>query len=131
MRDEIAENKRNMEREKEIYETHVNNLNAEEKTLSKLENDKHVIQDNLDKIREAEDKISRLEKFISKLDVYLEFEKAMNSTLSLKEKESEINDKLDSIAQQKEIVEENKEPSIVSTARNLFPEMDFMAILND
>ncbi len=109
LRDEIAENKRNMEREKEIYETHVNNLNAEEKTLSKLENDKHVIQDNLDKIREAEDKISRLEKFISKLDVYLEFEKAMNSILSLKEKESEINDKLDSIAQQKEIVEENKE----------------------
>ncbi|WP_406535062.1 AAA family ATPase [Methanobrevibacter sp.] len=109
LRDEIAENKRNMEREKEIYETNVNNLNAEEKTLSKLENDKHVIQDNLDKIREAEDKISRLEKFISKLDVYLEFEKAMNSILSLKEKESEINDKLDSIAQQKEIVEENKE----------------------
>ena len=109
LRDEISENKRNMEREKEIYETQVNNLNAEEKTLSKLENDKHVIQDNLDKIREAEDKISRLEKFISKLDVYLEFEKAMNSILGLKDKEAEINTKLDSIAQQKAIVEESKE----------------------
>ena len=109
LRDEIAENKRNMEREKEIYETQVNNLNAEEKTLSKLENDKHVIQDNLDKIREAEDKISRLEKFISKLDVYLEFEKAMKSILISKEKEAEINNKLDSIAQQKAIVEESKE----------------------
>ena len=109
LRDEIAENKRNMEREKEIYETQVNNLEAEEKTLSKLENDKHVIQDNLDKIREAEDKISRLEKFISKLDVYLEFEKAMNSILISKEKEAEINSKLDSIAQQKTIVEESKE----------------------
>ena len=109
LRDEIAENKRNMEREKEIYETQVNNLNAEEKTLSKLENDKHVIQDNLDKIREAEDKISRLEKFISKLDVYLEFEKAMKSIFISKEKEDEINSKLDSIAQQKAIVEESKE----------------------
>ena len=109
LRDEISENKRNMEREKEIYDTQVNNLNNEEQNLSRLENDKHLIQDNLDKIRDAEEKIDRLDKYVSKLDVYLEFEKSINSIKSLKEKEDEINNKLDSISQQKEIINDTKE----------------------
>ena len=109
LRDEISESKRNMEREKEIYDTHVNNLNAEEKSLSKLENDKRVIQDNLDKIREAEEKITRLEKYVSKLDVYLDFEKSVTNIQRLKGGEDEIYDKLDSISKQKEIVADNKE----------------------
>ena len=109
LRSEISESKRNMEREKEIYDTQVNNLEAEEKTLAKLENDKRIVQDNLDKIRQAEEQISRLEKFVSKLDVYLDFEKSVTSIQSLKESEGEINNKLDSIAEQKEIVAQNKE----------------------
>ena len=55
-----------MEREKEIYDTQVNNLENEQKTLAKLENDKHVVQENLDKISEAEEKITRLDKYVSK-----------------------------------------------------------------
>ena len=109
LRSEISESKRNMEREKEIYDTQVNNLEAEEKTLAKLENDKRIVQDNLDKIRQAEEQISRLEKFVSKLDVYLDFEKSVTSIQSLKESEGKINNKLDSIAEQKEIVAQNKE----------------------
>ena len=109
LRDEISENKRNMEREKEIYDAHVNNLEAEEKTLAKLENDKRVIQDNLDKIKEAEEKIERLEKYVSKLDIYLDFEKSVTSIQRLKKEEGEIEDRLDSIAKQKEIVSSNKE----------------------
>ena len=105
---EISENKRNMEREKEIYEAHVNNYENEQKTLAKLEADKHLVQDNLDKIHEAEDKISRLEKFVSKLDVYLDFEKSVNSIQRLKEDEAEINKKLDSISQQKTIINDKK-----------------------
>ena len=106
---EISESKRDMEREKEIYETQVNNLENEEKTLSKLEQDKHLIQNNLDNIRESEEKISRLEKYVSKLDVYLDFEKSVLSIQNLKQKEQEIDDKLESIAQQKQIVVDNKE----------------------
>ncbi len=106
---EISENKRNMEREKEIYETQVNNLEMEEKTFAKLEDDKHRIQEELDKIREAEEEIDRLEKFVSKLDVYLDFEKSVTSIQRLKQDEEEIEDKLDSIAEQKEIVSTKKD----------------------
>ena len=106
---EISENKRIMEREKEIYETQLNNLEVEEKTLAKLEEDKRNVQDNLDRIREAEDKIERLEKFVSKLDVYLDFEKSVISIQDLKEKEQEIMDKLESISKQKELVSDNKD----------------------
>ncbi len=109
LRDEISESKRNIEREKEIYETQVNNLESEEKTLAKLENDKRVVQDNLDKIREAEEKIDRLEKFVSKLDVYLDFEKSVTNIRRLKNEEVEINKTLDSIAKQKEIIADKKE----------------------
>ncbi|WP_405292967.1 AAA family ATPase [Methanobrevibacter sp.] len=106
---EISESKRNMEREKEIYETQVNNLEIEEKTFAKLEEDKHNVQENLDKIREAEEEIDRLEKFVSKLDVYLDFEKSVTSIQELKVKEEEMEDKLESISQQKEIVSSKKE----------------------
>ena len=106
---EISENKRNMEREKEIYDTLVNNLAKEEDTLVKLEEDKHIVQDNLDKIRESEEKMARLEKYISKLDVYLDFEKSVISIKNLKDQEKEIVTKIDSISQQKEIVNEKKE----------------------
>ncbi|WP_407415275.1 AAA family ATPase [Methanobrevibacter sp.] len=106
---EISESKRNMEREKEIHDDHVNKLDAEEKTLAKLEEDKRVIQDNLDKIREAEGEIERLEKYVSKLDVYLDFEKSVTSIQSLKESEKEVEDKLDSINEQKSIMDDNKE----------------------
>ena len=92
---EISESKRDMEREKEIYDTQVNNYENERKTLSKLEDDKRLVQDNLDKVHEAEDQISRLEKYVSKLDVYLDFEKSVTSIQRLKEEESEINKKLD------------------------------------
>ena len=109
LRDEISESKRNMEREKEIYEGHLNNLSIEENSLSKLENDKRNIQENLDKISEAEDQIKRLEKYVSKLDVYIDFEKSVLSIQDLKEKENEINGKLYSIAEQKDLVANNKE----------------------
>ena len=101
---DISESKRNMEREKEIYDTQVNNLENEQKTLAKLENDKHVVQDNLDKITEAEEKIARLDKYVSKLEVYLDFEKSVTSIQRLKKDEEEINNKLDSISNQKAIV---------------------------
>ncbi|MDO5860059.1 SMC family ATPase [Methanobrevibacter sp.] len=106
---EISESKRNMEREKEIYDTQLNNLENENKTLSKLEEDKKVIQDNLDKINEAEEQISRLEKYVSKLDVYLDFEKSVVSIQRLKNDEMEIEKKLDSISIQKTIVSDKKE----------------------
>ena len=106
---EISENKRNMEREKEIYETQIKNLEIEEKTFAKLEDEKRMVQEELDKIREAEEEIDRLEKFVSKLDVYLDFEKSVTSIQKLKEDEKEIDDKLDSIAEQKEIVSNKKE----------------------
>ena len=106
---DISAGKRDMEREKEIYETQINNLKNEEKTLSKLENDKHTIHENLDKIREAEEQIVRLEKFVSKLDVYLDFEKSVLSIQNLKENEAEIYDKLNSIAEQKQLIADNKE----------------------
>ena len=107
--EDIAESKRNMEREKEIYDTLVNNLANEEKTFAKLEEDKHMVQDNLDKIREAEEQIERLEKYVSKLDVYLDFEKSVTSIQNLKTEELEIDQKLESIGQQKEIVKDKKE----------------------
>ena len=100
---EISENKRNMEREKEIYETQIKNLEIEEKTFAKLEDEKRMVQEELDKIREAEEEI------VSKLDVYLDFEKSVTSIQELKEDEKEIDDKLDSIAEQKEIVSNKKE----------------------
>ncbi len=109
LRDEISESKRNMEREKEIYEGHTNNLNIEENSLSKLENNKRSIQENLDKITEAEDQIKRLEKYVSKLDVYIDFEKSVSSIQKLKEEEKDINDKLNSISEQKDLVANNKE----------------------
>ena len=107
--DEISENKRNMEREKEIYETQITNLENEEKTFAKLEEDKHRVQESLDKIREAEEEIERLEKFVSKLDVYLDFEKSVVSIQELKVQENEIEDKLDSISNQKELLSTKKE----------------------
>ncbi len=106
---DISESKRNMEREKEIYETQVHNLEMEEKTFAKLEEDKHRVQESLDKIRGAEDEIERLEKYVSKLDVYLDFEKSVTSIQRLKQEEQEINDKLDSISEQKELVSSKKE----------------------
>ena len=106
---EISESKRTMEREKEIYETQKNNLEMEEKTLAKLEEEKHRVQEELDKIREAEEEIDRLEKFVSKLEVYIDFEKSVTSIQRLKQDEQEIDDKLDSIAEQKEIVSAKKE----------------------
>ena len=107
--DEISENKRNMEREKEIYDNQITNLDVEKKTLAKLEEDKHSVQENLDKIRKAEEEIGRLEKYVSKLDVYLDFEKSVNSIHKLKEDETEIQNKLESISSQKEIVSSKKE----------------------
>ena len=106
---EMSENKRNMEIEKEIFETQSNNLEAEEKTLAKLEEDRRVVVDNLYKIRESEEEIERLEKYVSKLDVYLDFEKSVTSIQKLKDEEKEINDKLDSIAEQKQLIEDKKE----------------------
>ena len=107
--EEISESKRDMEREKEIYETQVNNYENEQKTLAKLEADKKVVQENLDKINSAEEQIARLEKYVSKLDVYLDFEKSVTSIQRLKEQEFEIEDKLNSISQQKDIVSDKKE----------------------
>ncbi|WP_458456810.1 AAA family ATPase [Methanobrevibacter sp.] len=109
LREEISESKRNMEREKEIFEGHTNNLNIEEASLSKLEKEKRSIQENLDKIAEAEDQIKRLEKYVSKLDVYIDFEKSVSSIQKLKEEEKEINDKLNAISEQKELVANNEE----------------------
>lgn len=106
---EISESKRNMEREKEIYETQMNNLSSERQTLERLEKDKHVLQENLDKIRESEEEIGRLEKYVSKLDVYLDFEKSVVSIQSLKESEIELEDKIDSIKEQKQLVHAKKE----------------------
>ena len=106
---EISESKRDMEREKEIHDAQVNNLSNEESTLARLEKDKNMVQDNLDEINEAEDKIARLEKYVSKLNVYLDFEKAVVSIQKLKEDEDEIEKKLEAIATQKGIVNDKKE----------------------
>ena len=106
---EISESKRNMEREKEIYETQMNNLANEKHTMEKLEKDKHQLQENLDKIRESEEEIERLEKYVSKLDVYLDFEKSVVSIQSLKESEIELEDKIDSIKEQKRLIHAKKE----------------------
>ena len=107
--EEISESKRDMEREKEIHDTQVNNYENEQKTLAKLEDDKKVVQENVDKIISAEEQIARLEKYVSKLDVYLDFEKSVTSIQRLKEQEFEIDEKLDSISQQKDIVADKKE----------------------
>ena len=109
LRDEISESKRTMEREKEIHETQMNNLANENQTLEKLEKDKVVVQENLDKIREAEEEIERLEKYVSKLDVYLDFEKSVVSIQSLKESEIELEDKIDSIKEQKQLIHAKKQ----------------------
>ena len=53
------------------------------------------LQENLDRIRESEAEIERLEKYVSKLDVYLDFEKSVVSIQSLKESEIEIEGKID------------------------------------
>ena len=107
--EEISENKRNMEIEKEIYENQLLNLENENKTLAKLEEDKRVIHENLDKIREAEEEIERLEKYVSKLDVYIDFEKSVTSIQRLKEEEADIEDKLGSISENKEVLSSKKE----------------------
>ena len=107
--DDLSENKRNMEKEKEIHDNLVNTLEMNEKSLAKLEEDKRMVQDNLDKIRESEADIERLEKYVSKLDVYLDFEKSVTSIQRLKEDEKEINDKLISISSQKDILTDKKE----------------------
>ncbi len=109
LRDDISESKRTMEREKEIYETQMNNLANEQQTLEKLEKDKNLVQENLDKIREAEEEIERLEKFVSKLDVYLDFEKSVVSIQTLKESEIELEDKIDSIKEQKQLIHAKKQ----------------------
>uniref|UniRef100_UPI00388E94EB SMC family ATPase n=1 Tax=Methanobrevibacter sp. TaxID=66852 RepID=UPI00388E94EB len=106
---EISESKRDMEREKEIYETQMNNLANEKQTLERLENDKQRLQENLDQIREAEEEIGRLEKYVSKLDVYLDFEKSVVSIQSLKESEIELEDKIDSIKEQKKLIHAKKQ----------------------
>ncbi len=109
LRDEIAESKRNMEREKEIYENHLNNLNNEKNSLKKLEDDKRLVQDNLDKIYDAEGQIERLSKYVSKLDTYLDFEKSVISIQNLKESEFETQSKIDSIKEQKTLVHAKKQ----------------------
>ena len=106
---EISESKRDMETEKEIYETQVHNLETEQNNLAKLEENKHSVQGNLDKIRESEEQISRLEKYVSKLDVYQEFKKSVDAIKHLKEEEKRINGILDSISQQKEILQDKKD----------------------
>jgi exonuclease SbcC len=107
--DEMAESKRNMEIEKEIYETQINNLEVEKKTLAKLEDDKQMVQENLDKIREAEEEIGRLEKYISKLDIYLEFEKTVENIRRLKNEEEAVEEKLAAIDNQKLILSDKIE----------------------
>ena len=107
--EKFSESKREMEREKEIYESQINNLKVEKANRTKLEEDRRNLQENLDKIRESEEDIVRLEKYVSKLDVYLDFEKSVSSIQKLKDEESQINDKLDSISTQKEIVESKRE----------------------
>ena len=109
LKEEISENKRDMEREKEIYETQMNNLANEQSTLEKLEKDKQTLQENLDKIREAEEEMARLEKYVSKLDVYLDFEKSVISIQNLKESEFELEEKIDSIKEQKQLVNSKKQ----------------------
>ncbi len=102
--DEMAESKRNMEIEKEIYESQINSLEVEKKTLSKLEEDKQMVQENLDKIREAEEEIDRLSKYISKLDIYLEFDKTVENIRRLKKEEEAVEEKLAAIDNQKLIL---------------------------
>ena len=106
---EISESKRNMEREKEIHENQLQNLEVEQSNLAKLEENKRSLQENLDKIRESEDQITRLEKYVSKLDVYLDFEKSVLNIQKLKEDEKRIEDKLDSVNNQKLIISDKKE----------------------
>ena len=106
--DEMAEDKRNMEIEKEIFETQSSSLEVEKKSLAKLEEDKQMVQRSLDEIREAEEEIDRLEKYIPKLDIYLEFEKAVENIKRLKEEEQDVENTLASIANQKEVLSDKK-----------------------
>lgn len=104
-----VEDKRTMEREKEIYETQMNNLKSEQNTLNVLERDKKVVQENLDEIKNAEEEITRLDKYVSKLDVYLDFEKSVTSIQRLKEDEDNIEETLKSISKQKSMITDKKE----------------------
>ena len=109
LRDDLSESKRNMEREKEFYETHLNSLNIEKNSLANLEKEKRVIQDNLDEIREAESEIERLSKYVSKLDIYLDFEKSVKRIKELKNSENETQNKIDSIKEQKVLLNGKKQ----------------------
>lgn len=99
----------NMEKEKENYETLLNNLETEKESLDTLEKDKRMLSDRLDEISAAEEKILRLEKFIKKLPLYLDFEKSVTSIQRLKEDEKKIDETLESIKEQTAIVEKEKE----------------------
>lgn len=100
--------KLNMEREKEIYENFINNLNTEEKTLNILLNDKNQVQESLYKIDEAGEKLTILQDQIKKLPLYLEFEDAVKNIEQLRDKEENLENKLDSINNQKEILENSE-----------------------
>ncbi|WP_286008735.1 AAA family ATPase [Methanobrevibacter woesei] len=109
LKEEIANDKLNMEREKEIYDNFCHNLEVEQEALASLEKDKSILHDRLDEIKEAEEKMLRLEKFTKKLPLYLDFEKSVTSIQQLKVKEDEINSNLESIQEQKAIVEAEQE----------------------
>ncbi len=101
--------KLNLEREKEIYENFLVSLKSEQDALATLESDKKDIQEKLDEISEAEDKMLRLEKYVKKLPIYLDFEKSVVSIQQLKKDEKNVQENLESIKNQKAIVEAEKE----------------------
>lgn len=109
LKEEIASDKLNMEREKEIYDNFCRNLEMEQESLASLEKDKSLLHDRLDEIKEAEDKMLRLEKFTKKLPLYLDFEKSVTSIQKLKEDEVKIKNNLKAIEEQKAIVESEHE----------------------
>lgn len=100
--------KLNIEREKEIYEKFVSNLNAEENALKILLNDKNQIQESLSKIDEAGEKLTILQSQIKKLPLYLEFENAVKNIEQLRDKEEELESKIDSINTQEEILKNSE-----------------------
>lgn len=94
-----------MEAEKEIYDTLVNNLRNEKEIVESLEIEKKTLTNQLDEIYKNEEEIKKLETSIKKLPLYLEFEKSVRKIHDLKLEENDIKRDLESIKEQKEILE--------------------------
>lgn len=100
--------KLDMESEKEIHDNLVIKIRNEREIVENLELEKKSLHKQLDEIYEDEEEIKRLEKFVKKLPLYLEFEKSVNNIHDLKMEEVNIKKELESVKEQKEIIEQER-----------------------